>query len=941
MLYMGAGMADVNRAWYKDGMKLRKAALWAIEGLAVVVVLLALALGIFTWRIASGPLDLAFAKEHLSEILQDPDSGMTVTIGEAALYWPDLTGPLFIGLKNFEIENREGHKLAEIGEAAIGLSRSRLLIGKIAPTALILKKPGLKVVRRADNSLDFGFVSEQADGGGRQDLLEKLVGFIIHPGDENSEKGRFYRLRSLTIEDARVMVEDHVEGVTWFQHGLNLNVGEEDGALKTLLAINFEGIPVEIHGNFTAAENGIDGLLESHLPTLDHAKIVDLWPESLKNDASYEWIGQKIKAATYSNLAAQAWVSLKQTEGLWAFSLSSAVSSFDFDGAEVDYRAPLHPLENGKGKGRFDLMKDTLDITLERGSIAGIALSEGTLAFSDIIAKGKGSVRIQAKTQGALKDFLAYAGREPIAMAGDLGFDTDKVKGAGALDVMLDFPTRKDARLDEFDIAITGQVNDVSIPGLIGKADLTAGKLKLSADEKQAVIEGTALLAGTPITLKRESFLRSTGKPYKNKTTAQLQTDEESRALLGIDLAGYWGGAAAIDLKQTEYPDGKTLADIKADLKESRLAIPELRYEKPSGLDAKASMEGVLLNGSLSELKNFTLEAPYLKVEPSSLTFGKRGDDTRLIRATIPRFNAGETLASLNMEQDGDGPEKIVLKGTFLDARAFVEGDLKEEEQTATAPRIISVAVDRMRTGDDQTVEYAKIYADIGTDGAFRQFEVDARAGKGDVYLRFKPDASGRTIFHFEAEDAGAALKAFGVYENMAGGTISIVAEPMDGPDDRNMAGTAMVENFKLIKAPALARLLGALSVPGLMQLLGSDGLTFSKLEAGFQWLYDPAGGVLVVEDGRTSGNSIGLTFDGAFDQADNTMNIEGTIIPLSTLNKIVGSIPILGDLITGGTGSVFAATYTMKGETKNPDVSVNPLSVLTPGILRRILFEN
>jgi hypothetical protein len=58
-------------------------------------------------------------------------------------------------------------------------------------------------------------------------------------------------------------------------------------------------------------------------------------------------------------------------------------------------------------------------------------------------------------------------------------------------------------------------------------------------------------------------------------------------------------------------------------------------------------------------------------------------------------------------------------------------------------------------------------------------------------------------------------------------------------------------------------------------------------------------------------------------------------------VNKAIGSIPLIGDVLTGGTGALIAATYKMKGRGgKDPEVSVNPLSVLTPGILRRILFE-
>ncbi|MBU6234951.1 MAG: hypothetical protein KGQ41_03825, partial [Alphaproteobacteria bacterium] len=68
----------------------------------------------------------------------------------------------------------------------------------------------------------------------------------------------------------------------------------------------------------------------------------------------------------------------------------------------------------------------------------------------------------------------------------------------------------------------------------------------------------------------------------------------------------------------------------------------------------------------------------------------------------------------------------------------------------------------------------------------------------------------------------------------------------------------------------------------------------------------------------------------------------QGTAIPMSEINGLISSIPLVGDILTGGNknSGIFAATYTMKGNSADPSVSVNPLSVLTPGILRRILFE-
>jgi len=53
----------------------------------------------------------------------------------------------------------------------------------------------------------------------------------------------------------------------------------------------------------------------------------------------------------------------------------------------------------------------------------------------------------------------------------------------------------------------------------------------------------------------------------------------------------------------------------------------------------------------------------------------------------------------------------------------------------------------------------------------------------------------------------------------------------------------------------------------------------------------------------------------------------------------VLGRIPVigaLGDAIMGGEGKgIFAARYSIKGPYDNPNVTLNPLSILTPGFLR------
>jgi len=68
--------------------------------------------------------------------------------------------------------------------------------------------------------------------------------------------------------------------------------------------------------------------------------------------------------------------------------------------------------------------------------------------------------------------------------------------------------------------------------------------------------------------------------------------------------------------------------------------------------------------------------------------------------------------------------------------------------------------------------------------------------------------------------------------------------------------------------------------------------------------------------------------------------NLHGTLVPFSFFNSIINVIPLLGDGITGGEGQgVIAASYTVKGTLGEPDISVNPVSLLTPGFLRNLFF--
>ena len=546
---------------------------------------------------------------------------------------------------------------------------------------------------------------------------------------------------------------------------------------------------------------------------------------------------------------------------------------------------------------------------------------------------------IDLKIKGPLRSALTYVQDEPITV--NTTIDIPASEGAVDVALHLSLPTRHDIKVADVKVGLEGTLSAVKLPNVVKGLTLTGGPLDIVIKDNALHVKGKGQIEGQDVTLDYSEFLSAEGQAYTSKTVASVTATPALREKMGIDLSLFLEGDAKADVTYTSYADKKSIAEVKADVGPAKFFVEPFDYIKPPGESGSFTFKAYMEQGVLKEIKELSGTAPSVKLEKTDLVFRENAGETELASGTISRFTLNETVAKLKFDVAKNGFLKIIMDGPFLDLRPFLNNE-QDKDKPYTAPTMqVSVSVDRMKTTDEDQVQYAKIYSYIDGEGRFNQMELDGIAGKGDLYVRYKPDGSGKRTFRLEADDAGATLKAFGIYPNIIGGKLVIYGEPIKGVFDRNLKGRAEMTNFRVVKAPALAKLLGLMSLNGVSQALNNEGLVFTKLESKFDWVYRPKGSILVLKDGGTSGNAVGLTFDGTFDNAAQMIDVEGTVIPLSGVNKIIGSIPLVGDILTGGTGSLIAATYSMKGVGADVKTFVNPLSVLTPGILRRILFEN
>ena len=96
--------------------------------------------------------------------------------------------------------------------------------------------------------------------------------------------------------------------------------------------------------------------------------------------------------------------------------------------------------------------------------------------------------------------------------------------------------------------------------------------------------------------------------------------------------------------------------------------------------------------------------------------------------------------------------------------------------------------------------------------------------------------------------------------------------------------------------------------------------------------------GQFVMHDAVINGPLVSAHMRGKVDFRAQALEVGGTYVPMSGLMRVPAAIPLFGPLLTGPRGEgLFGITFAIKGSMARPQVIVNPLSLITPGIFREI----
>ena len=146
---------------------------------------------------------------------------------------------------------------------------------------------------------------------------------------------------------------------------------------------------------------------------------------------------------------------------------------------------------------------------------------------------------------------------------------------------------------------------------------------------------------------------------------------------------------------------------------------------------------------------------------------------------------------------------------------------------------------------------------------------------------------------------------------------------------------TLKIDNFKIQEIPALAKLLTLASLQGIADLLTGEGIRFTD----FEMKFSSKDNLMNISEIYAIGPAISILMEG-YIQKNKLISLRGTLVPATTINRTISSIPLIGELLVGkkvGEG-VFGVSFKVKGPPKDLETTVNPIKTLTPRFITRTL---
>ncbi len=383
---------------------------------------------------------------------------------------------------------------------------------------------------------------------------------------------------------------------------------------------------------------------------------------------------------------------------------------------------------------------------------------------------------------------------------------------------------------------------------------------------------------------------------------------------------------------QIEKSKNKTNFETFLNLENLHLIAEDISYNKIKNDNAILQIKG-FKNKKKLFFRNINYKENNNKIEINNLEINNNKilniDEVRFDYFTKNNFKNQITLIKKNNNYELTGKSFDSIK--LIENISNSETDKNFFEIFKNLNSKIKIAIREVKLDDKNTVNNLNGNLEIKNS---KIFDLNLNSNFSDnekLFVSAKTQKDNSIVTTFYSDRAKPFVKKYKFIKGFEGGNLDFSSTKINNVSKSKL----IIDNFKVQEVPVLAKILTLASLQGIADLLTGEGVRFTD----FEMIYSNKDNVMTIDEIYAIGPAISIMMEG-YVESNKLVSLRGTLVPATTINRTISSIPLLGDLLVGkkvGEG-VFGVSFKIKGPPKNLKTKVNPIKTLTPRFITRTI---
>ena len=426
-------------------------------------------------------------------------------------------------------------------------------------------------------------------------------------------------------------------------------------------------------------------------------------------------------------------------------------------------------------------------------------------------------------------------------------------------------------------------------------------------------------------------FLNSSDEIDFNNHKINIDYNKDQLIIEGNGKVSFSGKTDQVVYKFIKN-DNRISFDTSLNIKNNPLIIKFLDYKKKEGVDSTILAKGQIENNGSIKFDLISLKENSNLILINNLNLSKTFKIIDIDLAKIEYKNNKNYLNRYNLKKINSN---YIIKGDSLDLSKIINNIMDTNDNSLNIFNNFNSKIDVniKKTFIDKTNYINNLSGFI----KFKNNKVDNLklnsffSNNKKISLTINTNKALETSTQLIADYPKPIIKRYDFIKGFEEGYLVFNSIKKDNESN----SVLIIDNFKIQKVPIFAKILSLASLQGIADVLTGEGIRFTNFEMRFSNKKD----LTTIEEIYAIGPAVSILMDG-YIESKKLVSLRGTLVPATTINRNIASIPIIGDLLIGdkvGEG-VFGVSFKIKGPPKDLSTTVNPIKTLTPRFITRTL---